>query len=437
MKKIYEEIRSISYIAFPIMVAFISHLFMGFTDNVMAGRYSSFDLAAVSIGSAIWVPLYLFFSAILSAITPMMAMMIGEGERQKQKDLLYTGRLLGLGVGFLLLLVIYGASHIISLITNDKNISPISSNYLSFVSYGMPAFLLYQVYRSIFEAHGKTVPIMLSSFAGMLLNIPLNFIFIYGKLGIPSMGGAGCGIATSISSYFMLFMLIIFYKKSIYLGKGTMDKTFAKRIITLGLPIGASTFLEAFVFSFGSIMLAPFGAVTVASHQVALNFISIIFMIPMSLGIAISVRISQFYGKKDLIYTTFIWKTGIALVGFIAIVSSLFIYFFSDIVLHLYTKDEGVLQLAKPLLIIAISFHVIDAFQVTVSNVMKGYHNTKFPMIVNIISYWIITLPLSYFLVYIYDLKAIGFWLSLVAGIVSSALILGITLLHRYNFRKM
>ncbi|MCA1928127.1 MAG: MATE family efflux transporter [Calditerrivibrio sp.] len=437
MREVLKEIRSISYIAFPIMVAFISHLFMGFTDNVMAGRYSSIDLAAISIGSAIWMPLYLFFSAVLSAITPMMAMMIGEGEVKKQKDLLYTGRLLGVGIGFFLLFVVYGTSHIIPFITRDLSISEISKNYIFFVSSGMPALLLYQVYRSIFEAHGKTVPIMLSSFSGMLLNIPLNFIFIYGKLGMPAMGGAGCGIATSISSYFMLFILIIFYKKSIYLGKGKIDKNFAKRIVTLGLPIGASTFLEAFVFSFGSIVLAPFGAVTVASHQVALNFISTIFMIPMSLGIAISVRISQFYGKKDLIYTTFIWKTGIAFVEFIALFSSLFIYLFSDIILNLYTKDAGVLQLAKPLLIIAISFHVIDAFQVTVSNVMRGYHNTKFPMLVNIISYWIITLPLSYCLVYIFDLMAVGFWISLVAGIVSSAFILGINLLNKYNFRKM
>lgn len=438
MKQVIYELKKISYIALPILAAFLSHLLIGFADSVMAGRYSSNDLAAISIGASIWLPIYLFFSAIISALTPLLASMVGEGEKLQQKNLIKTGKILSVAIGFILMGVIILSTYFIDIVIKDENIFLIAKKYLIFISFGMPAFMLYRVYSSIFEAYGKTIPIMISSFSGALVNIPLNYIFIYGKFGLPVFGGVGCGIASFISSYVMLFVISAIYKNLNYISKnfknGNINRKFAKKIIALGIPIGTSTFLEAFIFGFGSILLAPLGPVSVAAHQIALNFISTIFMIPMSLSIAISVRISQFYGKKDLQYTTFIWKYGALYVEIIAIISSIIMWICSDYILGVYTKDHSVLAIAKPLFMLAILFHTIDAFQVTASNILKGYHNTRVPMYVNIISYWIIALPLGYILVYIVKLGPIGFWMSLVAGIINSAVILCFFLVKKYNF---
>lgn len=438
MKKIVlSEGQKIFSIAFPIIVASVSHLLMGFTDNVMAGRYSSNDLAGVSIGSSIWLPITLFFMSILSSATPIMSAGLGKDGGEENGTVFKTAIILSLILGLSLTLILNFVIDIIDIFLKDPKTTIITKNYIHFVSYCIPGFLIYQVLRSVFESVGKTTPIMFSSFLGMLINIPLNYIFIYGKLGVKQFGGAGCGIATSISTYIMVLVLFIILKNVNLIKNGAFSISKARNIIKLGLPIGVSTFLEAFIFSFGSIMLAPLGALVVASHQIALNFISTIFMIPMSLGIAISVRVSYKYGQNDLPNSTIIWKTGIAMVLITATVSSIIMYAFMDTIIGFYTKENRLIVNTRPLMLLAISFHIIDAFQVAANNTLKGYHNTKYPMWTSFISYWIIALPLSYIFTYKISLGAIGFWISLIIGIIVAATLMGIKLFHKYNFKKM
>jgi len=436
-KKVLNEAKNIFVIAFPIIVASVSHLLMGFTDNVMAGRYSSVDLAGVSLGSAIWLPVTLFFMAILSSATPLMSTSIGRDGGKGNSEIFKTGLFLAALIGLILIFIINLSTLLLKIFIKENKTAEITKNYLIFVSFAIPGFLIYQVIRSVFESIGKTAPIMISSFIGMLLNIPLNYIFIYGKLGVKPFGGSGCGIATSISTYVMLILLLLILKKAQILKKGKLSKEKIKQIIKLGLPIGAATFLEAFIFSFGSIMLAPLGTITVASHQIALNFISTIFMIPMSLGIAISVRVSHKYGENDLLYSATVWKIGIGMVLSIALFSSILMYLMIDKIIGFYTKDPNLIYNTKPLMMLAISFHIIDAFQVAANNALKGYHNTKYPMWISLFSYWIIALPLSYILVYIFNLAAIGFWIALIVGIVIAAGLLGYKLIKDYNFKNL
>lgn len=436
-ESVLSEGRKIFSIAFPIIVASVSHLLMGFTDNVMAGRYSSNDLAGVSIGSSIWLPITLFFMAVLSSTTPIMSAALGRDGGKENGTVFKTAIALSLLLGLSLTLLLNLTIDFIDIFLKDPKTTAITKNYLHFVSYCIPGFLLYQVLRSVFESVGKTTAIMFSSFLGMIINIPLNYIFIYGKFGLKALGGAGCGIATSISTYIMVLVLFIILKKVKIIKYGAFSKSEAKKIMKLGLPIGASTFLEAFIFSFGSIMLAPLGAMVVASHQIALNFISTIFMIPMSLGIAISVRVSYKFGQGDLPQSTIIWKTGIAMVLIIATISSLFMFAFMDMIIGFYTKDHELITNTRPLMLLAISFHIIDAFQVAANNTLKGYHNTKYPMWTSFVSYWLIALPLSYIFTYRLGLGAVGFWFSLIIGIIVAATLLGYKLLGKYNFKKL
>lgn len=431
------EIKSISSIAYPILVAFLSHLLIGFTDNVMAGRFSSVDLAAVSIGSAIWLPLYLFFSSILSGLTPLLAKSFAENNRDKSQELYSSGLTMAIHLSIINILIISLLIPMINFFVTDINLRTITIKYLFYILFGLPGFLFYQVVRSSFEAKGETTPIMFSSFLGLIINIPLNYIFIYGRFGIPPFGGAGCGIATTLSIYNMLLLLYIFHKRTNDLFYTKYDFKTIIYLFRFGLPIGISTFLEAFIFSFGSILLSPFGYQVVASHQIALNFISTIFMIPLSLGIAISVRVSQQLGKNNLYYSTKIWKSGIIFVEIVALFSSIIIYLLSDYILKLYTNDQNVIRIAYPLLILSICFHIIDAFQVTANNILKGYHNTKFPMFVSIFSYWSISLPLGLLFVFYFKLSAFGFWLALIIGVVLAAVILGHKLFSKYNFKNM
>ncbi|MGB9731890.1 MATE family efflux transporter [Calditerrivibrio nitroreducens] len=431
------EAKRIFYIAFPIIIASVSHLLMGFTDNVMAGRYSSNDLAGVSVGSAIWLPLTLFFMAVLSSTTPLMSVEIGKDGGKSNGTIYKTALITAIITGVILFIILHLITIILKNFLVDNQTFNITRRYLMYVSFAIPGFLVFQVFRSVFESTGKTSAIMISSFIGMLLNIPLNYIFIYGKLGIPEMGGSGCGLATSISTYIMVFIIYFIIKKGNLIKNGNFSTSEVIKIVKLGLPLGISTFLEAFIFSFGSIILAPLGSLVVASHQIALNFISTIFMIPLSLGVAISVRISHRYGENKLMLSTIAWKTGLFIVIVISFFLSLLMYLFLDTIISLYTKDQHLIQLTRPLMILAISFHIIDAFQVAANNSLKGYHNTKYPMWVVFFSYWVMALPLSLIFIYHFNMGAFGFWLSLIVGIIMAAILLGYKLLKEYNFKNM
>ncbi|WP_049824373.1 MATE family efflux transporter [Desulfurivibrio alkaliphilus] len=435
------ELRQLWRLSLPLILAQLSHMAMGFVDTVMAGRVSPADLAAVAIGSSVWFPVMLFVAGVLMAITPIVAQLYGAANHDRiptsLRQGLWMALVLGLG-GFLLL---GNMEWLLKLLDLEPEVRRLAAGYLSAVAWGFPALALYQALRSFSEGVSLTRPIMLIGFLGLACNIPANYIFIYGKLGLPPMGGVGCGWATALVMWVMMLALagLILYGR----GYRFLPPLFAwerpdfKKIVhmlRLGFPIGISFFIETSLFAAIALLVASLGAVVVAGHQVALNFTSLLFMVPLSFSQAITIRVGQAIGRREPAKARFAALCGALTTLTTAVLFATAILLWAPAIATLYTPDLEVRQVAANLLFFAALFQISDAIQVSAAGALRGYKDTRVPMFITFFAFWFVGLPLGYLLGLSepvgLHLGAQGFWIGLVAGLTTAAILQSARLWH-------
>ncbi|MEJ1373377.1 MAG: MATE family efflux transporter [Candidatus Sedimenticola sp. (ex Thyasira tokunagai)] len=435
------EARNLLLLALPLMVSQLAQTGMSFVDTVMAGRHSEVSLAAVAVASSLWIPAFLTLTGILMAITPIIAHANGARQGEKIKHTVQQGFWLALftGVGFMLLVRNLGG--IFELLEVEVPVLLQAQGYLEAVSWGIPALALFQVVRSFNEGFHLTRPYMYVSLAALLCNIPLNYIFIYGKLGLPAMGGVGCGWATTLVIWLQLFLLLAHT-----LVNPTLSRTgwrsrwrppqldLLVEILRLGLPLGLSIFIEASMFTLIALFIAKLGATVVAGHQVAMSFASLTFMIPLSLSMAITIRCGYSLGSMRPDRARSVGNIGIAITLAAAALSSAVMLIFPEAIASIYTANPQVKALAVELLLLAGIFQFSDALQVSAAGALRGYKDTRFAFGVVVISFWCLGLPLGYTL----GLTNLwgepngpqGFWIGLIAGLTLASLLLGGRFIH-------
>ena len=261
----------------------------------------------------------------------------------------------------------------------------------------------------------------------MLLNIPLDIIFVYGLFGAPKLGGVGCGIATSIIGFLMMITLIIYinisknYKQTKPFAEFTpfsMETT--KEVFKLGLPIGIGIFFELSMFSGAAIILSVFGEIVVAGHTVAINIASLFFMVPLSIGLAAATRVGNLIGEKNPNQAKFASFSAIYLCSFTALINSIIILLFGSFIVGLYTTELPVKELAITLILFAAIFQLPDGVQMGALGSLRGYKDTFAPMILLFISFWIFAMPIGYFLTnygFNNPLEAKGMWYGMIVGL--------------------
>ena len=283
MQKYITEARQLLALAIPVIIAQIAQTAMGFVDTVMAGGYSATDMAAVAIGTSIWLPAILFGHGLLLALTPVIAQFNGSGRRDRIAHQVRQGFWLAGLVSILIMVVLWNAGHIIHAMHNiDPQLADKAVGYLRALLWGAPGYLFFQVARNQCEGLAKTKPGMVIGFFGLLVNIPINYIFIYGHFGMPELGGVGCGVATAAVYWVMFACMLSYIKRARSMRDIRNDSRFAKpdaeilkRLIQLGLPIALALFFEVTLFAVVALLVSPLGIVDVAGHQIALNFSSL------------------------------------------------------------------------------------------------------------------------------------------------------------------
>lgn len=440
------EIIQILQLSGPIFIALFAQTAMGFVDTVMAGKVSPTDLAAVAIGTSIWIPVYLLGGGILLATSPLVSHLQGQKAFAKMGPLIEQALWLSLAIGLLGFLALRSADNIILSLAEEKSLATLTIDYLDGLSFGIPAIASFWVLRGLSEGLSFTKPTMVISFIGLLANIPLNYIFIYGKLGIPAMGGAGCGVATAIVMWLMLICMAIFtlfakqYKDcNLYQAWQGPNIEQLKQILRLGLPMGFAIFVEVSIFSAVALLITPLGSEIVAGHQIALNYASLVFMIPLSISNAITVRVGQALGADQPHLARLATISGITMTTSAAIVSVTIMICIPESIVALYTDDQVVKTIAISLLSIAALFQLSDSVQVGAIGALRGYKDTKIPMYITIIAYWLIGLPLGYsFALTTFwgmEYGAKGFWWGLVAGLTVAAVLLA-SRLHSIGWKN-
>ena len=431
------ESKRLITLAWPLLIAQITQMMMGVIDTIMAGHYSATDMAAVALGFSIIVPLQCFIQGLGLAMPPILSRLHGKGNTSDVASAAWQAGYLLLSISLLVLLIWPFTGHLVALFPMEPALYDITVDYVQFVLLSMPAFAGYQWLRNFCEGLGTTKPTMAITLIGLMCNVAGNYIFIYGAGPVPAFGGAGCGIATAIVIYTMFFATMAYVLLSDRLKKYNLfghiyrpDLRMILRTFKLGFPVAMTLLFEVTLFAVVALMLAPFGPGTVAAHQVALNFSAIMFMFPLSLGMALSIRVGYRIGQNNPLQARMVVKSGITIGMCIATLTASFTLLAKGAIISLYTQDETVFALANSLLIYAALFQFSDAIQVLSANALRGYKDTTAMFIITFIAYWLIGLPTGLILgrtdwITSEPMSAAGFWIGFIVGLSSAAVMLG------------
>ena len=433
------ELRTLLALALPIIIAQLAHTAMGFVDAVMAGRVGPQDLAAVALGNSIWVPVFLLMTGVLLATTPKVAQRFGSGQTAQIGPLVRQALWLAVAVGAGAAALLFSAEPVLRLMKVDPLLIGPCMRYLHGIATGLPSVALYHVLRCCSDGMGRTRPSMVLGICGLLLNIPLNYVFIYGHFGVPALGGVGCGWATAIVMWVMLLGMAGWvhwapaYREAKVFGSFQWPQwAVIQRLLGIGLPIGIAVFAESSIFAVIALLIGSLGSTVVAGHQIALNFSSIVFMIPFSLGMAVTVRVGQAMGRNDPRQARFAAGVGMGTALAYACFSASLMLLGREHIAAIYTADPQVTRIAAMLIVYAALFQFSDAVQVTAAGALRGYQDTRVTMILTLFAYWGIGLPVGYILGLTDWFGApsgpSGLWQGLIVGLTCAALMLTIRL---------
>lgn len=439
LHRVSTEFYSLLKLATPIIIAQLANTAMGFVDTVMAGRVSPQDLAAVALGNSIWVPVFLLMTGILLATTPKVAQRFGAGAHHEIGPLVRQALWLALAVGIAAAVLLWNAQVVLRVMNVDPALIDPAMGYLRAVACGFPAVALYHVLRCFSDGLGHTRPSMVIGLVGLALNIPLNYIFIYGKFGLPAMGGVGCGWATGLVMGFMFLSMLWWVKWAPFYQPSKIFSHFEwpqwpvlKRLLSVGLPIGIAVFAESSIFAVIALLIGGLGATVVAGHQIALNFSSMVFMIPYSLGMAATVRVGQALGRGEPREARFAAGVSMGAALAYACLSASLMLLLREQIAQIYTPDRAVIAVATTLIVYSALFQFSDAIQVTAAGALRGYQDTRMTMILTLFAYWGIGLPVGYALGLTDWLGEpsgpSGLWQGLVVGLTCAAVMLAIRL---------
>lgn len=424
-------------IGLPVIIAQILQMSMSFVDTIMAGRLSPEDLAAVAVGSSILLPFVVLCLGCMMAVNPIVAQNVG-GRQFRQigknaRQVLWLSQILALPSFFILRNLDVG----LEFMNVTEEIIPIATGYLKAISWGIFPAYAYGGLRYFNEGLSVTRPAMYVALIGTLVNIPANYVLMFGKLGFPQLGAVGTGYASSIVFFVMFLTMLIFtYNFKPYLRFGIFDrfrwpeKKYLKELLSIGIPIGISTTMEVTMFAVVSLLISTISTIAIAGHQVAINFASMTFMIPFGLSIAITARVGQSIGRKRPNEARFRGYIGVVMSTMIMACTALIMLLFPELITSIYTSDSGVTEIAVQLIYMAAIFQISDGLQVSGFGALRGLKDTKIPMYVNLFAYWIVGLPLAYYLGFIADYGATGMWVGLIAGLTIAGI------LHNIRFYK-
>ena len=435
------EISRLFRLAAPIIMAQVASTLMGFIDAVMAGQVSAVDLAAVAVANSIWFPAILLVMGILMALPPMVSHHLGAEKPEQVRSTMQQAGYTALFCAAIAMLLMQAAPYVLALMEGEPQLNALVIRYLDAVIWGAPGFAGYFVLRNTSEGLSYTQPSMWIGLLALLINIPLNYIFIYGKLGAPALGGAGCGVATAIVMWLMFFGMLLYisfhkFFKPYALFDQLESPQWASMwgFFKVGFPMALAFFFEVTLFAMVAVLLVPLGSITVAGHQVALNFSSIIFMLPMSLGMAVAIRMGYRLGQQDGDGCFFSFRMGLSTGLALACATAALTLLFREIIASIYSDDPHVIAIASSLLGLAALYQFSDTVQVLGISALRALKDSNAIFVITLVAYWALGLPCGIVLGLtdwlVPAMGPHGFWIGFIIGLTSAAILLSFRLWH-------
>ena len=428
-------------IVFPILVTQVALYLVSFFDILMSSRYGSEDLAGVAVGSSLWVPVYTGLAGILLAITPIVAQLVGAKKKDEVRLYVQQGLFLSVALSAIIVIVLFIVLEpIIQSMSLEVRVGKIAKLYLYAMCIGIIPLFAYSVLRSYMDALGKTRVSMVITLLSAPINVFFNYLLIFGNFGFPELGGAGAGYASAIT-YWLIFIIavIITHKqkpfKQYELFKQWQSVQFSKwrDISKIGVPIGLSIFAETSIFSAVTLMMSTYSTAVISAHQIALNFTSLLYMVPLSISIGATVLVGYEVGAQRFNDAKTYSRLSVGTAILFSFFSACILFFFREQIAGIYTADKAVIQLTIQFFAFAALFQLSDAIQAPVQGSLRGYKDVNVTFIMAIISYWIIGLPIGYLLSRFTDYGPFGYWIGLIVGLTAGAITLSYRLIRIQN----
>jgi MATE family multidrug resistance protein len=438
------ELRATVSLAVPVVFVQLGFMAMGVVDTLMVGRVSARVLAAVALGNLYFFNVSIFASGSLMALDPIVSQAVGAGDRRAVARAMQRGLIISLGLGLATSALLAISPFVLRSLRQPDEIVPDATAYLRISIIGVAPYLAFVVLRQTLQAMHRVRPVVWTMLVANIANAVFNWVFVYGHLGSPALGVAGSAIATAISRWIMLLLLLAVAWGDIrpslvpWLDSSTALKPLW-HMLRIGMPIGAQQALEAGAFGAVGLLMGVLGTVQMAAHQIAITLAAFTFMVPLGVGQAAAVRVGHAIGSgDDARAKAAIRAAYICGVGFMGLAAMAFLGA-PRLLAHAFTADERVVSLAAVLIPIAGVFQVFDGGQAVGAGVLRGAGDTTAPLIVMLAAYWIVGVPVSAYLGFKTALGPAGLWWGFVVSLAAVAifLYLRIRILFRGSVRRL
>ncbi|WP_289054750.1 MATE family efflux transporter [Carboxylicivirga marina] len=422
-------------LATPVVLAQAGQMLVNVADTVMVGQVGTIPLAAASFANSIFINVLVLGMGISFALTPLVGKAYGAKNKDECAYWFQQGMYANVIIGVLLSLVAGAIALAMPFMGQEASVVEEAIPYYILLILSILPLQVFNNYKQFAEGLSNTKIAMIITIGGNLLNVALNYVFIYGHFGVPAMGVVGAGIGTLASRIVMAIMFVfVSYRVRLFKEyRGIHVSQFSasafKRIWKLGLPIGLQSVIEVFAFSLGSIMMGWINAVSLAAHQIVLSMASLTYMMSSGLASATTIKVSIFRGKKD--YPSLKHSAFASLhlvVMFMTSMSFLFVsmrYFLPS----LFVDEVEVIKTAAGLMLVAGIFQIFDGIQVVTLGILRGLEDVVMPVIGAGIAYWLISLPIGYLTAFVFEAGPIGIWVGYLSGLASA----GVFLLWRFR----
>lgn len=429
------ELRGLLTVAAPLVLAQLAQNGMSFVDTVMIGRLGAIPLAGLALGAVAFNFVYLLVMALVLVVSPLVAQAVGAGDDARATKVGRHGLVLALALAAPAALVVANLVPVLRLTGQDAVVLAGADEYLRAVALGLPGALAFVALRGFLEGNGQTRPIMFIAGTGVLFNAGLNEVLIFGRLGAPALGLAGAGYATSVTYTLMAAATALVISD----GYGhlrpfrgwRLDGRLLREAVTLGWPISLTLGFEVGLFSAAALIMGTFGGEPLAGHQIAMQMTSLSFMVPLGVSIATSVRVGQAVGRRDPDGVRRAGWLGVAVAASFMVMTACLYVFAPRLVTSVFidVTDPAnlvVVRYAATFLTMAGAFQVFDGVQVAAVGALRGLKDTRIPMLITLLSYWVVGFVTGLVCAFWLDMGPRGMWFGLLAGLACAATLLSL-----------
>ncbi len=441
------EIRRMLKLFWPIILGQLAVNSMSVVDTVMAGIAGPLQLSGVAIGASFFYPVLLTMVGLSFAIQPIIAHLLGQGKRADVPRQMHQITITSLIISVFMAIFLALLHFVYDFIPADPEMIRVATGYLYTLSFGIPVMVLYNLLRAYCEGLGITITTLWFGFLQLALNIPLNYIFIFGKLGMPQLGGIGCGVATALTSLIATIIFFIYIQVSkkfedvrLFRTWYKLDFSCIKQFLKLGIPLALSSTMEVTCFSVAALILSPFGPIVVSAHSITLNISGMLFMLPMSVAIVATIRVGYAMGSKNWERAILATKAGATINFCFYLISVIFLVLCRKFLAGLYTDEPEIIEMASSLLLINCLYLLPDSIQMLSIGILRGFKDSKTIFFVTLFSYWIIGMPLGASLAWGLigeQMQAYGIWIGFICSLVVAMIIYVIRLAILFKTRKL